>query len=71
KDKKCPAKVCKALIQYRINPDNCIGCGLCRIGCPQDAIRGEKKKPHIINSSKCIKCGVCFDICKFDAVEVV
>lgn len=69
-DKKCPAGVCKALIQYIIESKKCTGCGLCMKECPQKAITGEKKKPHIINLEKCIKCGVCRDVCKFDAVTV-
>jgi NADH-quinone oxidoreductase subunit F len=69
-DKKCPAGVCRALIEYTILEDACTGCGLCRRKCPQAAISGEKKKPHVIDQEKCIRCGVCFDVCKFDAVVV-
>ena len=71
KDKKCPAGVCKPLIEYRIDQDACTGCGLCEKNCPQDAITGAKKEPRTIDGDKCIKCGVCLDVCKFDAVEVV
>ena len=70
KDKKCPAGVCKALIEYTIN-DNCTGCGLCQKNCPQGAISGEERNQRSIDPEKCIRCGVCFDVCKFDAVEVV
>jgi NADH-quinone oxidoreductase subunit F/NADP-reducing hydrogenase subunit HndC len=69
-DKKCPAGVCKALIEYSIIADACTGCGLCRRKCPQEAISGGKKKPHVIDQALCIKCGVCRDVCKFDAVAV-
>jgi NADH:ubiquinone oxidoreductase subunit F (NADH-binding)/(2Fe-2S) ferredoxin/Pyruvate/2-oxoacid:ferredoxin oxidoreductase delta subunit len=69
-DGKCPAGVCKALITYQINAENCTGCGLCARKCPQEAISGEKKEPHVIDQEKCIKCGVCFEVCKFDAVDV-
>ncbi len=69
-DKKCPAGVCKELIEYYIIADKCIGCGLCRRKCPQEAISGEKKELHVIDAGLCIKCGVCFDVCKFDAVGV-
>ncbi len=68
-DHKCPAGVCKALIEYHIN-DKCNGCGLCRRKCPQDAISGEKKELHTVDQEKCIQCGVCFDVCRFDAVDV-
>ena len=70
RDKKCPAKVCKALITYRVDEANCNGCQLCRIKCPVEAIEGAKKVVHKILQEKCIKCGVCFDSCKFDAITV-
>ena len=66
--KKCPAGVCKALITYTINENKCVGCGACLKQCPQDAITGEKKQPHIIDPEKCIKCSACYDACKFDAI---
>ena len=69
KDKKCPAGVCKALIEYFINPKNCTGCGACLKQCPQDAITGKKKEPHSIDPEKCIKCGACYDVCKFEAIN--
>ena len=70
KYKKCPAAVCKEIIQYSIDEEKCTGCMACIKACPQGAITGEKKKPHKIDQSKCIKCGVCSEICKFDAIMV-
>jgi Na+-translocating ferredoxin:NAD+ oxidoreductase RNF subunit RnfB len=70
KDKKCPAGVCKALIQYTILEDLCTGCVVCLRRCPQDAISGEKKQLHVIDQELCIQCGICYDVCKFDAVMV-
>jgi len=69
-DKKCPAGVCKALIQYVIDEAKCAGCGVCKNECPEKAISGEKKKKHKIEQGKCIKCGICNDVCKFKAVRV-
>jgi len=67
-DRKCPARVCRGLIKYSVDPGKCTGCGRCLKVCPEDAIKGEKKKPHEIDPARCIKCGACRDECKFDAV---
>ncbi|HZK38636.1 MAG TPA: NADH-quinone oxidoreductase subunit NuoF [Clostridia bacterium] len=63
-DKKCPAGVCKALLNYYIDPKKCIGCTLCVRVCPVDAITGVPKGIHVIDTEKCIKCGACMDACK-------
>lgn len=70
REKRCPAGLCKNLITYSIDPDKCNGCMLCARECPQDAIEGEKKKPHTITADLCIKCGICKDVCNQDAVIV-
>ena len=70
RDKKCKAGVCKALFHYEVAEDACTGCGVCARKCPQDAITGEKKKPHALNQDLCIKCGICYDACKFNAIAI-
>lgn len=70
KEKRCPAGVCKELIQYLIDEEKCTGCQLCTKNCPQEAITGEKKKPQTIDQAKCIKCGVCSESCKFEAIVI-
>ena len=67
-DKVCPAKHCKALINYSIDQESCKSCLQCVKNCPTSAISGEKKKPQRIDQGKCIKCGTCFDLCQFNAV---
>ena len=69
-DRKCPAGQCKSLMDYIINPDNCVGCTACARVCPVNAITGERKEVHMINGEICIKCGVCMEKCKFDAIYI-
>ncbi|MBE3065065.1 MAG: NADH-quinone oxidoreductase subunit NuoF [Spirochaetes bacterium] len=68
RDKRCPAGVCRDLIHFRIDPEKCIGCMLCAKVCPQDAVSGQKKQPHVIEEARCIKCGICYEACKNDAI---
>jgi len=69
REKRCPAKRCRRLITYYIDPEKCIGCGACQRKCPVPCIFGEPKKLHAIDQTRCIRCGQCFDACKFDAVK--
>ena len=68
KDKKCPAKSCKKLLTYEVDPEKCTGCTVCAKNCPVDAIDGERKEVHFIRQDACIKCGLCYTKCKFDAI---
>lgn len=70
KKKECPAKQCKALLTYAINPVKCMGCNLCAKHCPAEAIVGTTRKPHVIIQEKCIRCGMCLSRCKFNAIVV-
>ncbi|MFB0501485.1 MAG: NADH-ubiquinone oxidoreductase-F iron-sulfur binding region domain-containing protein [Candidatus Bathyarchaeia archaeon] len=70
RDKKCPAGICKDLIEYFILEDKCTGCGACLKLCPQQAIQGEPKKLHIIDPTKCIRCGICRDACPYESIMV-
>ena len=68
-EKRCPAGVCKALLNYVIDPDKCKGCTKCARNCPASAIEGAVKQPHVIDPAKCIKCGACMENCAFGAIS--
>ena len=69
-DHKCPSGQCKALLQYVIDEENCVGCTACARNCPVNAIAGERKGMHVIDQATCIKCGACLEKCKFNAVFI-
>ncbi|MEG1073688.1 MAG: NADH-quinone oxidoreductase subunit NuoF [Ruthenibacterium sp.] len=68
-NKRCPAGVCKALLNYKIDPVKCKGCTLCAKTCPAGAITGTVRMPHKIDVAKCVKCGACIEKCKFGAIS--
>ena len=75
-DKKCPAHVCKNLMQYKIDKEKCIGCGMCARNCPASCITqtdyvapGHKLASYVIDASKCVKCGLCQSNCKVKAID--
>jgi NADH:ubiquinone oxidoreductase subunit F (NADH-binding)/(2Fe-2S) ferredoxin/Pyruvate/2-oxoacid:ferredoxin oxidoreductase delta subunit len=70
-DKKCPAKVCRALIRFEIQAPVCTGCTVCARNCPVEAISGERRQAHIIDEKTCIRCGICTQVCNFNAINVL
>ena len=68
-EKRCPSKVCRALIRYEIDPELCTGCGLCLRNCPVEAITGAPRQPHLIDSAICISCDICKQVCPTLAIS--
>ncbi|RLG98535.1 hypothetical protein DRO19_04320 [Candidatus Bathyarchaeota archaeon] len=64
-----------------LDKDRCVGCELCALICPREAIEiktfekkdGEKAKQPTINidENKCSYCGICDAICPFGAIKVM
>ena len=78
REKHCPAGSCSSLVHYRIIPEKCTMCGLCKEVCPQGAIFGEEylpyladNEPYYIKVSKCDNCGLCLPVCEAGAIELI
>lgn len=49
--------------------DQCIGCQVCRVNCPAEAIRFGNCRNEIVQS-KCINCGTCHELCHVSNISM-
>jgi len=68
-DKFCRAKRCQGLGVFRILPEHCILCGLCKSACAFDAVV-ELRDRFYIDQDYCTKCKACYGVCPTQAVVV-
>lgn len=68
-DKKCPAKRCPSLVEFKVNAEKCKRCGKCAAVCPVGAVQWEKKAIATINKDTCVQCMSCYSACPFDAID--
>jgi NADH-quinone oxidoreductase subunit F len=74
KERRCPAKMCRALTAYYIDLEKCArGCDACVGSCPVDGIFTTKDRKKAIDQSLCVKCGECLSACptQYAAVKKV
>lgn len=53
-----------------IDEARCIGCTLCILACPVDAIVGAAKRMHTVISDACTGCELCLPPCPVDCIEI-
>ncbi|MGB9698403.1 MAG: NADH-ubiquinone oxidoreductase-F iron-sulfur binding region domain-containing protein [Thermodesulfobacteriota bacterium] len=63
-EKKCPARMCRALTAFYILPERCErSCDACVGSCPVEAIKTGRGMKKVIDQEKCVKCGSCLEAC--------
>ena len=51
----------------RVRKELCVGCGICRENCPQEAVSVQYGKAWI-DRTRCNRCGICLDVCPQGAI---
>ncbi len=69
REKYCRAKVCRIGV-HRIDPRECILCGVCKQVCAFDAVK-ETRRSFFIDQDYCTKCKACYYACPVGAVKIM
>lgn len=60
----------KNVTTLQLNPQKCIGCGLCTVVCPHAVVSMNGKKARIVDRDACMECGACAQNCPTQAITV-
>jgi ferredoxin len=65
-----PAKFFATNFYAEVDPDLCVGCGICEERCNMDAILIEDDVSQV-DKNRCIGCGVCVPTCTAEAIKLL
>ncbi len=63
-------KYLSGVATLRLDPEACIGCGICTQVCPHGVFLIQAGRASIIELDRCIECGACALNCPVDALTV-
>ncbi|UCF91466.1 MAG: 4Fe-4S binding protein [Desulfobacterales bacterium] len=60
----------KDVVTLALDPEKCVGCGLCLVVCPHAVLGMNAKRARIEDRDACMECGACAQNCPTGAVTV-
>ena len=60
----------KDVVTLKLDPEKCIGCGMCLLVCPHAVLSLTNGKVDIVNRDACMECGACAQNCPVNALYV-
>lgn len=60
----------KDVVTLALDPEKCVGCGMCLIVCPHAVLGMNNGHARIENRDACMECGACARNCPTEAVTV-
>lgn len=58
------------VVTLKLDPDKCVGCGMCTVVCPHQVFAMQNKKARMVKRDDCMECGACAMNCPSGAIEV-
>ena len=58
-----------AIPKYKVEPEKCIGCGICYNLLKCSAIQARPDRKAYIDPALCVGCGMCAEVCPVDAIK--
>lgn len=54
----------------KLEPEDCLGCGVCAQVCPHSVYAITGKKARIVDQDGCMECGACMNNCPVGAISL-